>query len=306
MFTAVIRFPMPPEALQIAARIETTREMLSALPLCSTIDFSCVVMRVDASRGSWEEMSSTCLATVAGDATSPYREISAISAGNTARKLKNATPPPMIGMLSALFSAHARLRICFQPFHGICVGFSAWMPGSSAGLGAPGGGVPGSRAGGAAAALAASALRAAFSSTRSRIRSTALSRGLVPVTWVLLGSVARPGAGEPLEAARTGPVYRRLGGREDRALDRGGDHDLGHRVLALQRARGVVLLRHDLPDLLEHDPGQGARQDPADQSDRPVGELQSLAQRFLLVPRAARFLRKITTTATSPASARPT
>ena len=31
------------------------------------------------------------------------------------------------------------------------------------------------------------ARRAAFSSTRSRIRSTALSRCLVPVTWVLLG-----------------------------------------------------------------------------------------------------------------------
>src|SRR3954471_6231927 len=184
-------------------------------------------------------------------------EMSAISAGKIDRKPKNATPPPMIGMLSALFSAHARFRICFHPRHGICVGFSAWMPGSSAGLGAPGGGAPGSRTGGAAAALAAAARRAAFSSTRSRIRSTALSRGLVPVTWVLLGSVARPGAGELLEAAGNGPVDSRIGGREERARDGRGDHDLGHRVLALQRARGVVLLRDDLPDLLEHDPGQG-------------------------------------------------
>ena len=31
----------------------------------------------------------------------------------------------MIGMLSALFSAHDRLRICFHPRQGICVGFSA-------------------------------------------------------------------------------------------------------------------------------------------------------------------------------------
>src|SRR3954451_24726977 len=148
MFTAVIRLLMPPEALQMAARIATTRLNVSALLLLSTIDFSCCAMRREASLGNWAEMSSTCCATVSGDATSPYREISAMSAGKIARKPKNATPPPMIGMLSALFSAHDRLRICFQPFHGIWVGFAALMPGSSSELGAPCGGVPGSRAGG--------------------------------------------------------------------------------------------------------------------------------------------------------------
>ena len=104
-----------------------------------------------------------------------------MSAGKIDRKPKNATPPAMIGMLSALFSAQARLRICFQPRHGIWVGFSAWMPGQLRGLGEPGGGRSGSVTGGrdaaSFAAAAAAARRAAFSSTRSRIRSTALSRG---------------------------------------------------------------------------------------------------------------------------------
>ena len=82
----------------------------------------------------------------------------------------------MIGMLSALFSAHDLLTICFQPAHGISVGLSAWMPGSSRSLGAPAGGRSGSGCGAADCDFAAAARRAAFSSTRSRIRSTALSR----------------------------------------------------------------------------------------------------------------------------------
>src|SRR3954465_7736637 len=63
--------------------------------------------------------------------------IIAIIAGKIARKPKNATPPPMIGMLSALFSAQARRTICFQPCQGIWVGLSAVMPGSSCSLRAP-------------------------------------------------------------------------------------------------------------------------------------------------------------------------
>src|SRR3954470_13564899 len=208
----------------------------------------------------------------------------AISAGKTARKPKKATPPAMMGMLSALFSAHARLTICFHPRSGISVGFSAWMPGSSCSLGAPGGGCCGSAEPFAAAVFAAppfaaplfaaavfaappfaaplfaaplfaAARRAAFSSTRSRIRSTALSRLLVPVIAVSLWmwaamrppavrvrapgvrspgaharSVARPGAGHLAEAMGSRPVYGGLRGREDGALDRGGEDDLPHRV----------------------------------------------------------------------------
>src|SRR4051795_3956333 len=231
-------------------------------------------------------------------------EIMAISAGKTARKPKKATPPAMMGMLSALFSAHARLTTCFHPRSGISVGFSAWMPGSSCSLGAPGGSCCGSAEPLAAPLCAAplfaappfaAARRAAFSSTRSRIRSTALSRLLVPVIAVSLWmwaamrpsavrvrapgvrspgararSVARPGAGHLAEAMGSRAVYGGLRGREDGALDRGGEDDLPHRVLALQCARGVVLLGDELPDLLEDGPRHDAGQDPAQQADRPV------------------------------------
>src|SRR4051794_33607525 len=262
----------------------------------------------------------------------------AISAGKTARKPKKATPPAMMGMLSALFSAHARLTICFHPRSGISVGFSAWMPGSSCSLGAPGGGCCGSAEPFAAPVFAvavfAAARRAAFSSTRSRIRSTALSRLLVPVIAVSLWmwaamrppavrvrapgvrspgararSVARPGAGHLAEAMGSRAVYGGLRGREDGALDRGGEDDLPHRVLALQCARGVVLLRDELPDLLEDGPRHDAGQDPAQQADRPVDELDSLAQRLLLSALTAssldvaRFRRQITRPATSPTRA---
>src|SRR3954469_10709458 len=277
----------------------------------------------------------------------------AISAGNTARKPKKATPPAMMGMLSALFSAHARLTICFHPRSGISVGFSAWMPGSSCSLGAPGGGCCGSAEPFAAPVFAApvfaapvfaapvfsappfsAARRAAFSSTRSRIRSTALSRLLVPVIagalwlWAAMGppavrvrapgvrspgarvrSVARPGAGHLAEAMGSRAVYGGLRGREDGALDRGGEDDLPHRVLALQCARGVVLLRDELPDLLEDGPRHDAGQDPAQQADRPVDELGSRAQRLLLRALTAssldvaRFRRQITRPATSPTRA---
>src|SRR3954468_14488581 len=269
----------------------------------------------------------------------------AISAGKTARKPKKATPPAMMGMLSALFSAHARLTTCFHPRSGISVGFSAWIPGSSCSLGAPGGGCCGSAEPFAAPVFAApvfaapvfsappfsAARRAAFSSTRSRIRSTALSRLLVPVIAVSLWmwaamrppavrvrapgvrspgarvrSVARPGAGHLAEAMGSRAVYGGLRGREDGALDRGGEDDLPHRVLALQCARGVVLLRDELPDLLEDGPRHDAGQDPAQQADRPVDELDSLAPRLLLsaLPASsldvARSRRQITRPATSP------
>src|SRR3954453_22984831 len=272
----------------------------------------------------------------------------AISAGKTARKPKKATPPAMMGMLSALFSAHARLTICFHPRSGISVGFSAWMPGSSCSLSAPGGGCWGAAEPFAAPVFAApvfaapvfaappfaAALRAAFSSTRSRIRATALSRLLVPVIAVSLWmwaamrppavrvrapgvrspgararSVARPGAGHLAEAMGSRAVYGGLRGREDGALDRGGEDDLPHRVLALQCARGVVLLRDELPDLLEDGPRHDAGQDPAQQADRPVDELDSLAQRLLLSALTAssldvaRFRRQTTSPATSPTRA---
>src|SRR5918998_873470 len=198
--------------------------------------------------------------------------IIAISAGKIARKPKNATPPPMIGMLSALFSAQARRTICFQPRQGISVGLSAVMPGSSCSPGAPGGSRSACGWGPRASAALAAARRAAFSSTRSRMRSTALSRFRVPAT-----SVARPVAGQLGEPAGPGAVDGRLGRREDGALQGCGEHDFPHPVLALQRVRRVLLVRHALPDLLEDGTGDHAGQDAAEQADRPVDELGSLA-----------------------------
>src|SRR3954469_24940118 len=158
----------------------------------------------------------------------------AIRAGKIARKPKKATPPAMIGMLSALFSAHDRLTTCFQPGRGIWLGLLASTPGSAFSSGASAGGWSasgraGAWAGRSWAAWAAAARRAAFSSTRSRIRSTALSRWVVPaMTFPLemVGSVARPRAGELLEPAGSGTLDRGLRGGEDRALDGRGEHDL--------------------------------------------------------------------------------
>src|SRR3712207_6553185 len=198
--------------------------------------------------------------------------IIAISAGKIARNPKNATPPPMIGMLSALFSAQARRTICFQPSQGIWVGLSAVTPGSCSSLGAPGGSRSACGCGPRASASLAAARRAAFSSTRSRMRSTALSRFRVPAT-----SVARPVAGQLGEAAGPGAVDGRLGRREDRALQGRGEHDLAHPVLALQRVGGVLLVCHALPDLLEDGTGDDTGQDATEQPDRPVDELGSLA-----------------------------
>src|SRR5437764_110460 len=112
----------------------------------------------------------------------------AISAGNSARKPKKATPAAMIGMLSAVFSAHDRLTICCQPRHGIWVGFSAPTPGSRSGPGTSGG----SGGGGC--------------SCRSPVIGPA-------------GSVARPRAGELGEAVGPGPVDGGLRDGEDGALD---------------------------------------------------------------------------------------
>src|SRR5919112_1688764 len=209
--------------------------------------------------------------------------IIAISAGKIARNPKNATPPPMIGMLSALFSAHARRTICFQPRQGISVGLSALMPGSCCSLGAPGGGSLARGSGPRASAARAAARRAAFSSTRSRMRSTALSR-----CRVLATSVARPVAGQLGEAAGAGAVDGRLGRGEDGPLQRRGEHDLAHPVLALQRIGGVVLVRDPLPDLLEDGTGDDTGQDAAEQADRPVDQLGSLAAAHLVLLLARR------------------
>src|SRR5918998_6641762 len=198
--------------------------------------------------------------------------IIAISAGKIARKPKNATPPPMIGMLSALFSAQARRTICFQPRQGISLGLSALMPGSRSSLGAPGGSRSACGCGPRPSASWAAARRAAFSSTRSRMRSTALSRCRVPAT-----SVARPAAGQLGEAAGPRAVDGRLGRREDGALQGRGEHDLPHPVLALQCVGRVLLVRHALPDLLEDGTGDQTGQDAAEQADRAVDELGSLA-----------------------------
>ncbi len=55
--------------------------------------------------------------------------MSAIDAGNRARKAKNATPAASIGTLSALASASERLTTCFHPSAGISAGVSASLPG---------------------------------------------------------------------------------------------------------------------------------------------------------------------------------
>src|SRR5215218_9155527 len=114
-------------------------------------------------------------------------------------------------------------------------------------------------------------------------------------------SVAGPRTGQPGESPRAGAVDRRLGRGEDRALDGRGQHHLAHRVLALERPGCVVLLGHPLPDLLEQRPRDDTRQDAAQQADRAVRQLRSLAHRLLL---ATRFLRKITRPTTTPARAR--
>ena len=72
---------------------------------------------------------STCCATWAGSAMSPYRVMAAISAGKMARNAKNATPAASIDTLSSLLSLNARRVICHQPRAGIWVGAWAWPPG---------------------------------------------------------------------------------------------------------------------------------------------------------------------------------
>ena len=62
---------MPPDALHSAARIETTRLMLSALLLLLTIAFSWSPMSSAALSGNCADRSSICWATVSGVATRP-------------------------------------------------------------------------------------------------------------------------------------------------------------------------------------------------------------------------------------------
>src|SRR3954470_5795955 len=227
----------------------------------------------------------------------------AISAGNRARKAKNATPAPMIGMLSALFSAHARLTICFQPPAGISVGFSASTPGSSFSLGMCWRGRAASRCSvrtdvadeapgtvGASAArssaIRAAARRSAFSCTRCRIRSTELSGRPVWTMGIVLfsgdgRSVARPGAGELGEAPGAAPADQGLDHGDDRAAQGGGEEDPAQPVLALHGGGGIVLVRDLLPDQLEDRRGDRAGHQAPDQPDRTVGDLGALAHRFL-------------------------
>src|SRR4051794_16572556 len=117
-----------------------------------------------------------------------------------------------------------------------------------------------------------------------------------PLEW----SDAPPRAGQLGETAGPHAGESCLFRGEDGALDGGGEDDLAHGVLALQRGRRVVLVRHRLPDLLEDDAAQAPGEDAADEADGPVGELCSLAQRFLL--RVARFLRTMIRPNTSPTS----
>src|SRR4051812_33637929 len=231
----------------------------------------------------------------------------AISAGKRARKAKNATPAPMIGMLSALFSAQARLTICTQPRAGMWVGFSAWTPGSSRSLGMSGAGRSASRRavstavavvapvrGTGSAARSATALaaarRSAFSCTRCWIRSTALCGRLVSGIGprlrmgVSVGrrSVAGPGAGQLGEPAGAGSAHGGLDHGDDGPPDGGGEQHLAQPVLALHGRRRVVRVRDLLPDQLEQCGSHRTGQEAADQPDRTVGDLGALAHRLFL------------------------
>ena len=253
----MIRLPTPPDALQSAARMETIRPTVSALPLLSTIAFSCSVMSLGGASGSCARQALHLLGHRLGGgdqavereerdqrgedrqeaeerhAAGDDRHVVGLVLGP--RPLEDLLPAPATGCPSA------------SPR-----GCRAAPPGSARRPVA----CPGRCAGRSAAAFAAAARRrAAFSSTRSRMRSTALSRCLVPAMRspsdvrsgvgsmggcrVRVGcSVARPRAGELGEPAGAGPVDGGLRRGEDGALDRGGQHDLAHLVLALQGASG--------------------------------------------------------------------
>src|SRR5947209_8548149 len=116
-------------------------------------------------------------------------------------------------------------------------------------------------------------------------------------------SVARPRAGDLREPAGAGALDGGLRRGEDGALDRGGEDDLAHRVLALQRLGCVLRVGDPLPDLLEDHSRDGTGRDAPDEADRLVGQLSSLAQRLLL--RCPCFLRQTTIPTTTATIATP-
>ena len=71
MLTAVMRLPTPPEALQSAARMETTSPAVSAPPGRLVRVRSCSLISSAALAGSACVIESICSATVCGEATSP-------------------------------------------------------------------------------------------------------------------------------------------------------------------------------------------------------------------------------------------
>src|SRR3954469_4186656 len=86
-------------------------------------------------------------------------------------------------------------------------------------------------------------------------------------------SVARPDAGQLLEAVGAAAVDGRLHEREDRALEGGGREHLAPAVLALLRVGRVLLAGDQLPDLLEDRAADQAAQDAEDDSERLVEQL---------------------------------
>src|SRR4051794_22184491 len=86
-------------------------------------------------------------------------------------------------------------------------------------------------------------------------------------------SVARPDAGQLLEAVGAPAVDCRLHEREDRALEGGGLEPLAPAVLALLRLGRVLLAGDQLPDLLEDRAADQAAQDAEDDSERLVEQL---------------------------------
>src|SRR6266498_4736039 len=102
---------------------------------------------------------------------------------------------------------------------------------------------------------------------------------------------SRPGAGQLADPFGAAPVDGGLDDREDRALQGRGDQDLGPALVPVEGVGCLVVAGRELPDLLEHEPGDQAGPRAGQQSDRPVAQLlhSDLLLRILrMITRASR------------------
>src|SRR5262249_924490 len=86
-------------------------------------------------------------------------------------------------------------------------------------------------------------------------------------------SVAWPLSAPALEGRGAAAIDRRLHAREDGPLNRGGDEDVGPRVVTAQRVGCFVLVAHLFPDLPEDHTGDEASGDTRGEAERTVGDL---------------------------------